>query len=101
MYSASTCAGLRIQIDGVPYYIGIQFCQTRQGAAIYNCKLKNLINGSTLTKSYRSNDKFEEPQIEDRKMRYSYNDGTNYVLLTPISSNWKFHPTCSAIRATF
>ncbi len=83
MYSASDLRkGLRIQIDGVPYYITeFNFVKPGKGASIYNCKMKNLINGSTLTKSYRSNDKFDEPKIEDRKMRYSYNDGVNYVFI--------------------
>ncbi|MCA1807908.1 MAG: elongation factor P [Kiritimatiellia bacterium] len=83
MYSASDLRkGLRIEIDGVPYIITeFNFVKPGKGASIYNCKLKNLINGSTLNKSYRSNDKFDEPRIEDRKMRYSYNDGTNYVFI--------------------
>ncbi len=83
MYSASDLRkGLRIQIDGAPYIItDFNFMKPGKGASIYNCKMKNLITGTTLSKSYRSNDKIEEPKIEDRKMRYSYYDGENYVFL--------------------
>ncbi len=83
MYSASDLRkGLRIEIDGAPYIItDFNFVKPGKGAAIYNTRMKNLITGSTLTRSYRSNEKFDEPKLEERKMRYSYQDGDQYVFL--------------------
>jgi elongation factor P len=83
MFSASDLRkGLRVEIDGAPYIITeFNFVKPGKGASIYNCKLKNLITGSTLTKSYRSNDKIDEPQLEERTMRYSYQEGDNYVFM--------------------
>lgn len=83
MYSASDLRkGLRVEIDGVPYLItDFNFVKPGKGAAIYNCKLKNLISGSTLTRSYRSHDKLSEPKLEERAMRYSYQEGDHFVFI--------------------
>jgi len=74
--------GLRIEIDGAPYIVTeFSFLKPGKGASIYNCKLKNLITGSTLNKSYRSNDTFPEPNLEERTMRYSYVEGDQYIFM--------------------
>lgn len=81
MYSASDLRkGLRVEIDGVPYVITeFNFVKPGKGASIYNCRLKNLVSGATLTRSYRSNDSLDEPKLEERTMRFSYKDGDDYV----------------------
>ena len=83
MYSASDLRkGLRVEIDGVPYIItDFTFVKPGKGASIYNCKMKNLVTSATLNRSYRSNDKLDEPKLEERTMRYSYLDGDNYVFI--------------------
>jgi len=83
MYSASDLRkGLRIEIEGSPYIITeFTFLKPGKGASIYNCKMKNLITGSTLNKSYRSNDTFTEPNLEERKTRFSYIEGDQYVFM--------------------
>ncbi len=83
MYSASDLRkGLRIEIDGAPYIITeFHFLKPGKGHSIFNCKLKNLINGTTLTKSFRSNDKFNEARLEEMTTRYSYQDGSRYIFL--------------------
>jgi len=74
--------GLRIEIDGQPFIITeFTFTKPGKGAAIYNCKMKNLITGSTLNKSYRSNETFQEPKLEERTMRYSHIEGDQYVFM--------------------
>ena len=83
MYSSSDLRkGLRIEIDGVPYIItDFHFNKPGKGQACYICKLKNLINGSTLSKRFRPNEKIAKPEIAEKKVRYSYNDGHFYVFL--------------------
>lgn len=74
--------GLRIELDGVPYVITeFNFVKPGKGASIYNCKMKNMMNGSTLNRSYRSNETFQEAKLEEREMRYSYCDADQYVFL--------------------
>lgn len=83
MFSASDLRkGLKVEIDGQPYVItDFQFMKPGKGQAIYTCKLKNLINGSTLQRSYRSNDKLDKPELAQRRLRYSYEDGPNYIFM--------------------
>ncbi len=83
MYTASDLRkGLKIEIDGVPYLITeFTFVKPGKGAAIYNCKLKNLVTGATLSKAYRSNDKIDEPTLQEKTLTYSYCKGKDYVFL--------------------
>ncbi len=83
MYNASDLRkGLKIEIDGQPYAItDFTFTKPGKGQAIYTCKLKNMINGSTLTRQYRSNDKMDKPELEQVTLQYSYQDGDSYVFM--------------------
>ncbi len=74
--------GLRIEIDGAPYIVTeFNFLKPGKGASIYNCKLKHMVTGATLNRSYRSNDSFPEPNLEERTMRFSYIEGDQYVFM--------------------
>ena len=81
MYSAADLKkGLKIEIDGDPYIItDFDFCKPGKGTALYRCKLKNLINGSTMDRTFRPVDKVGKPDLEERELYYSYHDGSNYV----------------------
>ena len=81
MYNASDLKkGLKIQIDGAPWAITeFEFCKPGKGTALYRCKMKNMINGAGMEKTYRPTDKIEKPDLEEREMYYSYQDGDNYV----------------------
>ena len=83
MYSASDLRkGLKIEIDGVPFAITeFTFLKPGKGQAIYTCKLKNMITGSTMTKAYRSNDKMDKPDLQEKDLNYSYQDGEDYVFM--------------------
>lgn len=83
MYTASDLRkGLKIEIDGQPWLItDFDFSKPGKGQAIYNCKLKNMLNGSTMSRSYRSNDKFEKPELIQTTINFSYIDNGAYVFL--------------------
>ncbi len=80
MLSASDLRkGLKVQIDGNPYVVTeFQFSKPGKGQALYRCKMKNMISGNQLVKTYRSNDKFEKADLEEKKMQYLYNQGDEY-----------------------
>lgn len=76
--------GLKIQIDGAPWLITeFEFCKPGKGTALYRCRMKNMITGIGMEKTYRPTDKIEEPNIEEREMYYSYFDGHNYIFSDP------------------
>ena len=83
MYSASDLRkGLKIEIDGDPYIVSeFQFVKPGKGQALYRCKLKNLLTGSTQDKTYRSVEKMDKPNLMEKDMIYSYIDGNSYVFM--------------------
>jgi len=81
MFSASDLKkGLKIEIDGMPWQITeFDFCKPGKGTALYRCRMKNLVTGSGMEKTYRPTDKIDKPNLEEREMYYSYNDGHHYI----------------------
>jgi len=74
--------GLKITIDGEPYIITeFQFSKPGKGQALYRCKLKNMITGFTMDRTYRSGDKFEPANLEEVRMQYLYKDGEGYYFM--------------------
>ena len=72
--------GVKLLIDGEPWEITeFDFSKPGKGQAIYNCKLRNMITGGGMSRSYRSGDKFERPELLQRSVTYSYDDGSAFV----------------------
>ena len=83
MYNSSDLRkGLKIQIDDEPYLvIDFQFSKPGKGQSLYRCKLRNMITGVNIDRTYRSGDTFEPANLEQRKMQYLYNqDGVFYFM---------------------
>jgi len=83
MYTAADLRkGLKIEVDGEPYMVtDFDFCKPGKGTALYRCKLKHLLNGSTMDRTFRPVDKFERPDLSEREVVFSYNDGSDYVFM--------------------
>ena len=81
MYDASDLRkGLKIMVEGDPFIITeFDFSKPGKGQAIYNCKLKNMLTGSTMSRSFRSNDRFEKPELSQRVVHFSYAQDNDYV----------------------
>jgi elongation factor P len=71
--------GLKVAIDGDPYIItDFQFSKPGKGQALYKCKLKNLVTGYTMDRTYRSGEKFEPANLDEKHMQYLYRDKAGY-----------------------
>ena len=83
MFSASDLRkGLKVEIDDQPWIITeFTFTKPGKGQAIYNCKLKNMLDGRTMSRSYRSNDKVGRPSLANKELVYSYPEGDKYVFM--------------------
>lgn len=67
--------GLKIEIEGTPYKITeYQHVKPGKGAAFVRVKIKSFVDGRVLEKTFHAGDKCEAPQLEERKMTYSYSD---------------------------
>lgn len=83
MYESSNLRkGLKVEIDGEPYVITqFQFVKPGKGQALYKCRLKNMVTGSQFDQTFRSGDKFNEPNLEEHEMEYLYYDGNAYCFM--------------------
>ncbi|MBT8339252.1 MAG: elongation factor P [Desulfatitalea sp.] len=74
--------GLKILINGEPYIItDFEFYKPGKGQALYRCKMRNMINGNQYNETFRSNDKFEKPDLEERSMQYLYEQNGEYYFM--------------------
>ena len=72
--------GLKVLIDGAPWeLVQVEFCKPGKGQALYRCKLKNILTGISMDRTYRPNDRLEKPEIEERDCIFSYIDDDQYV----------------------
>jgi elongation factor P len=83
MYNASDLRkGLKIQIDREPYVIiDFKFSKPGKGQALYRCKLRNMISGVIVDRTYRSVDSFESADLAERKMQYLYHQENEYYFM--------------------
>ena len=67
--------GSKIVIDGDPWVVAeYQFVKPGKGQALYKCKIKNMLTGSLVDRTYRSGEKLEKADLEENKMQYLYSD---------------------------
>jgi elongation factor P len=71
--------GLKITLDGDPYIvIAFEFAKPGKGQALYRTKMRNMINGTILDRTYRSGETFEPANLEERTMEYLYKEENAY-----------------------
>ena len=71
--------GITIEIEGNIYQImEFQHVKPGKGAAFVRTKLKNIISGGVVEKTFRPTEKFENAHIERKDMQYLYQDGDLY-----------------------
>lgn len=65
--------GLKIEIDGEPYVIvDFQHVKPGKGGAFVRTKIKSLKSGNVIDRTYRSGEKVDVPELEEKKMQYLY-----------------------------
>jgi elongation factor P len=83
MYSvADLRKGLKITLDGDPFIvIAFDFVKPGKGQALYRTKMRNMINGTILDRTYRSGETFEPAFLEERTMQYLYKEDNHYCFM--------------------
>ena len=77
--SADLRKGLKLIIDGEPYVVTVfDFSKPGKGQALYRTKMRNMITGIQIERTYRPGDTFEPAQLEERAMQYLYKEGDIY-----------------------
>lgn len=71
--------GVTLEIEGNIYQIlEFQHVKPGKGAAFVRTKLKNIISGGVVEKTFRPTEKFPKAHIERKDMQYLYTDGELY-----------------------
>ena len=71
--------GVTFEKDGQPcLVVDFQHVKPGKGAAFVRTKLKNVINGGVVEKTFRPTEKFPQARIDRVDMSYLYNDGDLY-----------------------
>lgn len=74
--------GIAINVDGEPYLIvENSFMRTAQRRPVMRTKLKNLINGKVIEKTFKPGDKVEEADLEKHKANFLYVQDNNYYFM--------------------
>jgi elongation factor P len=74
--------GMTIQLDGALYTITyFQHVKPGKGGAFVRTKLKNVLTGAVIEKTFRAGEKVDEVRLERRSVQYSYSDGQLYYFM--------------------
>ena len=74
--------GVTIEIDGQVFVIvDFQHVKPGKGAAFVRTKIKNVVTGGVLERTFNPNDRYPRAQIETKEMEYLYNDGDLYYFM--------------------
>jgi elongation factor P len=71
--------GLKIELEGEPYII-TDFLHVKpgKGGAFVRTKLKSLVTGNVIDRTFRSGEKMQTPELEEKTMQYLYREGDTY-----------------------
>lgn len=73
---------LKLLIDGDPWIVvDFQFVKPGKGQAFTRTKMKNLISGNVIERTYKSGEKLEEARIDETEMVFLYNQGKAYTFM--------------------
>lgn len=74
--------GVKIQLDGVPFnIIEFQFVKPGKGTAFTRTRLKNLMTGAVIDRTFRSGEKLTAADIEQHAMQFLYKEGDMFVFM--------------------
>ena len=78
--------GVTFEMDGSVYQIiEFQHVKPGKGAAFVRTKIRNVIAGTVVEKTFNPTDKYPTAYIERKEMEYSYSDGDLYYFMDPES----------------
>jgi elongation factor P len=78
--------GVVVQLDGKPFRVTDYNQKVMgRGGSIVNVKLKNLIDGSVIPKTFKGAERVESAEVSNRTVQYLYKDTDNFYFMDPES----------------
>jgi len=79
-------AGKNILWEGAPYAVlTAEHSKTGRAGAVLRTKLKNLLNGSVLEKTFNGSDKADEADMSKSKAQYLYSEQSGFVFMDTVT----------------
>lgn len=79
-------SGLKIMIDAQPCNIvDNEFVKPGKGQAFNRVKIRNLLNGRVIEKTFKSGESVEAADVVEQEMQYLYNDGEHWHFMDQAS----------------
>lgn len=76
--------GLKLMLDGAPCtIIENEFVKPGKGQAFVRVKLRNLLTGRVMEKTFKSGDSVEAADVMETEMQYLYTDGDAWYFMDP------------------
>ncbi|MGA2106150.1 MAG: elongation factor P [Syntrophorhabdales bacterium] len=75
--------GLKVLLDNDEPFTIVEFQHVKpgKGGAFVRTRLKSLVTGNVLDRTFKSGDKVEIPDMEEKEMQYMYKEGVNYYFM--------------------
>lgn len=74
--------GLFIEYEGIPYQIvDFQHVKPGKGNAFTRTRIRNLFNNNVVEKTFKSGERFGEPNLERKRMQYLYSDREKFQFM--------------------
>lgn len=76
----------KIELDGEPYVVtDCQHSKMGRGGAVMRTKLRNLRNGSVVSKTFQGNDKVKPASLATHEGQYLFSDGSSFTFMDTTS----------------
>lgn len=74
--------GMKVEVEKEPYLIlGNEFVKPGKGQAFNRIRMKNMMNGKVVEKTYKSGEKLDLADIEESEMRFVYKEADSSVFM--------------------
>lgn len=74
--------GYKVELEGQPYnVVSNEFVKPGKGQSFNRIKLKNLITGRTIERTFKSGEKLDEADVEEKSMRMLYKESDGVVFM--------------------
>ena len=78
--------GVKVLVENEPCMIvEFQHVNPGKGGAFVRTRLKSFITGNVLERTYRSGEKLEVPEMEEKQMQFLYKEGTDYHFMNEVT----------------
>jgi len=77
-------SGMKLMIDGAPCnVVDVDFVKPGKGQAFARVKIRNLLTGRVVERTYKSGESVESADVVDTDMQYLYSDGDQWHFMHP------------------